>query len=171
MLGNIFGGKGTTSMARKTPTVWVAFSGKGTHAEVEIPERAERTIRLESVGWWAWLEVPTTQSFAYPIYDAQAGYICGFMTVRKERRERGGNYWVAYRRVGGRLRKIYLGRAAKLTQRQLAAIAERFLTLEAPAGATQKEVMPGQSSGASFGREAMMCRVKSSHQVVQVGRL
>ena len=111
------------------------------------------------------------RSFAYPIYDAQVGYIRGFMTVRKEQRARGSDYWVAYRRVGGRLRKIYLGRAAKLTQRQLAAIAERFLTLEAPAGATQKEVMPGQSSGASLGGEAMMRRVKSSHQVVQLGRL
>ena len=158
-------------MERKRPTVWVAFSGNGTHAEVEIPEGAERTIRLESVGWWAWLAVPTTQSFAYPIYDAQAGYICGFMTVRKEQRERGGNYWVAYRRVGGRLRKLYLGRSAELTQRQLAAIAERFLTMEAPTGAPQKEVMPGQSSGASLGGEAMMRRVKSSYHVVQLGRL
>lgn len=158
-------------MARTIPTVWVAFSGTETHADVAIPERTERTIRLESVGWWAWLEMPLTQSFAYPIYDAQAGYICGFMTVRKEQRERGGNYWVAYRRVDGRLRKIYLGRSAELTQRQLAAIAERFLTLEAPAGAAQKEVMPGQSSGASFGGEAMLRRVKSSHQVVQLGRL
>ena len=62
-------------MARQTPTVWVRFSGKVTQAEVELADRAERTIRLESAGWWAWLEVPTTQSFAYPIYDAQAGYI------------------------------------------------------------------------------------------------
>ncbi len=105
------------------------------------------------------------------LYDAQVGYIRGFMTVRKEQRERGSDYWGAYRRVGGRLRKIYLGRSAELTQRQLAAIAERFLTMKARAGAAQKEVMPGQSSGASFGWEAMMRRVKSSHQVVQLGRL
>lgn len=157
-------------MARKTPTIWVAFSEKGTHAEVEIRERAECTIRLESVGWWAWLEEPTTQSFAYPIYDAQAGYICGFMTVRKERRERGSNYWVAYRRVGGRLRKIYLGRAVELTQRRLAATAERFLSQEASVGASQKEVMPGQLSGASFGWEAMMRRVKSRYLMVHLGR-
>lgn len=88
-------------MVRKIPTVWVVFSGTVIQAEVSIPGGAERAIRLESAGWWAWLEVPTTQSFAYPIYDAQAGYICGFMTVRKEQRERGGNYWVAYQRTAG----------------------------------------------------------------------
>ena len=158
-------------MARKTPTVWVASSGGVSQATIEIPDRTERAIRLESAGWWAWLEAPTTRSFAYPIYDAQVGYIRGFMTVRKETRERGSDYWVAYRRVGERLRKIYLGRSVELTQRQLAAIAERFLTMEAPVGEAQKEVMPGQSSGASLGWEAMMRRVKSSHQVVQLGRL
>ncbi len=158
-------------MARKTPTVWVASSGGVSQATIEIPDRTERAIRLESAGWWAWLEAPTTRSFAYPIYDAQVGYIRGFMTVRKETRERGSDYWVAYRRVGERLRKIYLGRSVELTQRQLAAIAERFLTMEAPVGEAQKEVMPGQSSDALFGWEAMMRRVKSNHQVVQLGRL
>ena len=157
-------------MTRKLPTVWVAFSGNVTQTEVELPDGTARAIRLESRGWWVWLESATVRSFAYPIYDAQVGYIRGFMTVRKERRERGSDYWMAYRRVGGRLRKIYLGRSAELTQRQLAAIAERFLTMEAPAGAAQKEVMPGQSSGASFGWEVMLRRVNPSHQVVQLGR-
>jgi hypothetical protein len=75
------------------------------------------------------LEQPTSSSFAYPIYDEQAGYIRGFMTVRKERRVRGGQYWVAYRRGGGRLHKIYLGRAAQLSQERLAQVAERFVVL------------------------------------------
>ena len=158
-------------MARKTPTIWVAFSGGVTQAEVDIPDGTERTARLDTPVWWLWLEAPSTRSFAYPIYDGQVGYIRGFMTVRKEQRQRGSNYWVAYRRVGGRLRKIYLGRSSELTQRQLAVIAERFLTMEASAGEAQKEVMPGQSSGASLGWEAMMRRVKSSHQVVHLGRL
>ena len=158
-------------MARKIPTVWVALSGNVTQTEVEIPDGTERAIRLESTLWWAWLERATVRSFAYPIYDAQVGYIRGFMTVRKEQRERGSDYWMAYRRVGGRLRKIYLGRSAELTQRQLAAIAERFLIMEAPVGVAQKEVMPGQLSGASFGWEAMMRRVISNHQVVHLGRL
>lgn len=157
-------------MARKTPTVWVACSGTVTQAALEIPDGAERTIRLESAAWWDWLESAAARSFAYPLYDRQAGYIRSFMTVRKEQRERGGNYWVAYRRIGPRLHKIYLGRAAELTQRQLAAIAERFLSQEASVGAAQKEVMPGQLSDASFRWEAMMRRVKSRYLVVQLGR-
>ena len=157
-------------MARKIPTVWVAFSGTVTQAEVSIPDGTERAIRLESAGWWAWLEVPTTQSFAYPIYDAQAGYICGFMTVRKEQRERGGNYWVAYRRTAGVVRKIYLGRSAALTQWHLAQSAERFLMMDT-AVQTRKEVMPGQRGDVSLVWEVMLRRVKSRHQVVQLGRL
>jgi len=55
---------------------------------------------------------------------------------------------------------------AQLTQRQLAASADRFLAME---GALQKEVRPGQSSGALLEWEARMRRVKSSHQMVQLG--
>ena len=44
-----------------------------------------------------------------------AGSIAGFMTVRKEGRRRGGWYWTVYRRAGGRLRKVYLGRSAAVT--------------------------------------------------------
>lgn len=153
-------------MARKLPTVWVAFSGTVTQAALEIPDGTERAIRLESALWWAWLESTTARSFAYPIYDRQAGYIRGFMTVRKEKRARGGQYWVAYRRTAGVVRKIYLGRSAQLTQQQLAASADRFLAME---GAQQKEVRPGQSSGALFEWEAIMRRVKSSRQMVELG--
>src|SRR5215210_493942 len=116
-------------MARTTPTVWVASSGSVTQAEVEIPDRTERGIRLDTPGWWTWLEAPTTSSFAYPLYDRQVGYIRGFMTVRKEKRQRGRHYWVSYHRTAGVLRKIYLGRSAQITYQQLNAIAERFLAM------------------------------------------
>jgi hypothetical protein len=135
-------------VAHKTPTVWVMSWGTAAQAEIQLPEQSERGIRLESEAWWAWLELPSTYSFAYPIYDSQAGYIRGFMTVRKERRARGGEYWIAYRRTGGRVRKIYLGRAVQLTQQLLAATAERFLALAAPASTVGKEVRLGHSSGA-----------------------
>ena len=161
-------------MTRKTPTVWVTSWGAASRAEVQLPDQSERGIRLEGEAWWAWLEMPSTRSFAYPIYDIQVGYIRGFMTVRKERRERGQQYWVAYRRTGRQLRKIYLGRAAQLTQQQLATTAERFLAMgEAAArGAMdgQKEVIVGQIGGVSLGREAMMRRVKWDHRTVQLGR-
>ena len=157
-------------MARKTPKVWLLFGGSTTLAEVEIAAQAVRSIRLDSPEWVEWLEQPSTLSFAYPIYDSQMGYIRGWMTVRKERRVRGSHYWVAYRRSGGRLRKIYLGQSGQLTQRQLAVTADRFLTMETPAGERGKEVMPGQVGGASLVWEAMMRRVKSGQQVVHFGR-
>jgi hypothetical protein len=156
-------------MAHKTPTVWVISWGTASQAEVQLPEQSERSIRLESEAWWVWLEMPSTRSFAYPIYDSQVGYIRGFMTVRKERRARGSEYWVAYRRTGRRLRKIYLGRTAVLTQQQLAATAEHFLALAERAVDGGKEVRPGQIGGASLEREAMMRRVKWSHRTVQLG--
>ena len=121
-------------MARKTPRVWVTWRGAASRAEVQLADQSERGIRLESEAWWAWLEMPSTRSFAYPIYDSQVGYIRGFMTVRKERRERGQAYWVAYRRTGRRLRKIYLGASGQVTQQQLAGAAERFLAMEEAAG-------------------------------------
>ena len=45
------------------------------------------------------------------------------MTVRKERRARGGTYWTAYWWVGGRLRKTYLGRSPAVTSARLRAVA------------------------------------------------
>jgi hypothetical protein len=156
-------------MARKTPTVWVASSGTVSQAALELPDGTEHAIRLESALWWAWLERATARSFAYPIYDQQAGYIRGFMTVRKERRARGGQYWVAYRRTAGVVRKIYLGRSAGLTQRHLAQSAERFLAMDT-AAVTRKEVMPGQRGDVLLAWEVMMRRVITRHQVVQFGR-
>ena len=86
-------------------------------------------------------------TFALPLLDAMApaltavaktpaspqklrrlGYIYGFITVRKERRQRGGVYWSGYRRQGRRLRKHYLGRSAELTQARLAQAAALWET-------------------------------------------
>jgi len=87
----------------------------------------EHRIRLDTPAWFAWLEAPATTSFAYPVYDAAHGYIDSFLTVRKERRQRGGTYWTAYRHVGGRLHKVYLGRSATVTNERLSAIAAALL--------------------------------------------
>jgi hypothetical protein len=94
-----------------------------------VPGKTVSSIVLDTLAWMEWLEQPTTRSFAYPIYDEQAGYIRAFMTVRKERRRRGSEYWVAYRRSGKRLSKIYLGQSSHLSQQALAAVAARFLAL------------------------------------------
>ncbi len=106
-------------MKTKTPTVWTAYP-TGRTALDGGPE-------LDSPAWFAWLEEPTTTSFAYPVSDAAHGWIDSFLTVRKERRQRGGSYWTAYRHVGGHLRKVYLGRSATVTDARLRAIAAALL--------------------------------------------
>lgn len=85
------------------------------------PAEGGTPIRLDTPAWIAWLEAPTSTRFAYPVFDAACGYIVGRLTVRKEQAQRGGTYWVAYRRWDGRLRKVYLGRAAAVTQARLEA--------------------------------------------------
>lgn len=84
-------------------------------------------LRLDCPAWFDWLEAATTTSFSYPLCDRRCGYIIGCMTVRKERRQRGGTYWTAYRRQGRRLRKIYLGASQRLTQARLEAVAMTLL--------------------------------------------
>lgn len=111
-------------MGKHTPRVY----------ENWLEDAAEATvmIRLDSPAWFCWLEAPDTTRFAYPLFDPKLGYIVGVMTVRKERRERGGWYWTVYRRASGGMRKQYLGRSAAVTQARLAAIAADLLTKTSP---------------------------------------
>lgn len=86
-----------------------------------------RDLRLDSPAWFAWLNAPGTRSFAYPLFDRRQGWIAGFMTVRKDRRQRGGWYWSVFRRQGSRMRRFYLGGAAQVTAARLAGIAQQLL--------------------------------------------
>jgi LuxR family maltose regulon positive regulatory protein len=86
-----------------------------------------QSLRLDSPAWFAWLEAPTTTRFAYPLLDRQAGYSVGRLTVRRERRGRGGHYWIAYQRHKGHLRKVYLGGSATVTAARLEDIARAVL--------------------------------------------
>ena len=149
-------------MARTTPRVWLVWCGRETRAEVQLPGEGEPAIQLDSAAWQAWLERPTTTSFAYPIYDGRVGYIRGFMTVRKERRRRGSHYWVAYQRVDGRLHKIYLGRSGQIRQSHLAGVAGRFLAMadaqgpvadDEPESWGRKEVIGRMTCGVSLSGE------------------
>jgi hypothetical protein len=85
-------------------------------------------LRLDTPAWFAWLNEPTTHSFAYPLFDPRLGYSVGRLTVRKERRQRGGTYWTAYRRAHGQVHKVYLGRTECLTQARLEAVAATVCT-------------------------------------------
>ena len=95
-------------MRTKTPTV--------SEGAVYAPDLPGGTIRLDTPAWFSWLEAPTTTSFAYPLFD-------GFMTVRKDRRQRGSAYWSVFRRAGGGMRRVYIGRSVAVTGARLQAIA------------------------------------------------
>lgn len=114
-------------MCAKPPTVsLVCLPGLVWQAVVDDPQTVNGRLVVDSPAWFAWLE-ETSSSFTYPVLDAAKGYIAGFMTVRKEGRQRGGQYWVAYRRCQGRLRKRYLGASRTLTQACLDQVAQTFL--------------------------------------------
>ena len=113
-------------MSQKPLTIEVVWAGQGSRIELARPAVLGGSIRLDSAAWFAWLEMPSVGSFAYPIVDTSAGWIAGYMTVRKERRSRGSQYWVAYRRHSGRLRKVYLGRSSQVTSARLAAVAAQW---------------------------------------------
>ncbi len=106
-------------MSAKTPRVWGVY--------VEDPAQPAVRVWLDRPEWFAWLEAETTRRFCYPVFDARVGYVVGFMTVRKERRARGGQYWVAYRRCQGQLRRVYLGASGRLTRTLLEQHAQTFL--------------------------------------------
>lgn len=90
------------------------------------PDGATSSIPLDTPAWFAWLDAPTTTRFSYAFFNRARGYIDGFMTARKERRQRGGAYWSLYRRQGRQLRKIYVGSSSALTRARLDHIAEQF---------------------------------------------
>jgi len=62
--------------------------------------------------WFAWL---ATASLFY--YEAHLG---ASFTAHAEHRQRGGRYWIAYRRYTGRLHRVYLGKLDLLTPERLA---------------------------------------------------
>jgi LuxR family maltose regulon positive regulatory protein len=73
-------------------------------------------IAVASPSWIAWLTDPATYSFSFQ------GPSCRY-TARKEHRSRGGEYWVAYRKQGGKLHKAYLGKAEDVTLARLEDVA------------------------------------------------
>ena len=111
-------------MSEKMPRVWGTYRSSG---YVEDPAHPKDKVPLDTPAWFRWLEAATTRRFTYPVFDARVGYIVGFMTVRKEGRQRGGSYWTVYRRHGGRVRKVYMGCASRVTSARLAEIAQTFV--------------------------------------------
>jgi hypothetical protein len=103
-------------------------------------------LAVGSPAWFAWLADDAARSFSF---RSSAGPY----TARKERRQRGGTYWVAYRTAAGRQRKVYLGRSAELTPERLAEAAATLAARVAEdAGAPPGEDTPaGQESRSADG--------------------
>ena len=75
-------------------------------------ESVDGAITLDTSAWFDWLAQPAHRSF-------DLHHALGNLTVRKERRQRGGEYWVAYHRSGRQVRKVYLGKSPQLTAERL----------------------------------------------------
>jgi LuxR family transcriptional regulator, maltose regulon positive regulatory protein len=67
-----------------------------------------------SARWFTWLQTASTF-----YYEGKQGTF----TARRETKQRGGSYWVAYRQIDGKLRKSYLGKPEALTADRLASAA------------------------------------------------
>jgi LuxR family maltose regulon positive regulatory protein len=74
------------------------------------------TIALDSAEWFSWVADEQHCSFHFRHPE-------GEFTARKERKQRGSAYWVAYRQVQNRLYKRYIGKPDALTAAHLAAVA------------------------------------------------
>ena len=92
---------------------------------------ADTAVSFIEVGSPAWFEaLERLKSFAY---ESEAGHT---FTARREKRRR-GEYWYAFRRRGGKVRKAYLGRPNALTPALLAQKAAEL------AGAVSRSVPDG----------------------------
>jgi LuxR family maltose regulon positive regulatory protein len=90
---------------RRTPVV---VSG------ILYTDDAHNGLTVDSPAWLTWLVTATTF-----YYDAPVG---GF-TVHYEHRQRGGSYWIAYRRRAGILHRTHLGKPDHLTRLRLDEVA------------------------------------------------
>src|SRR5205807_3410739 len=76
-------------------------------------------ITLDTSEWYTWLVTASTFTFRSPF---------GTFTARKERagNKRGGWYWKAYSRRGGKLLSAYIGKLESLTIERLHSVAAQL---------------------------------------------
>lgn len=95
------------NMSRKTPLVADGCLGNLTDSPA---------IRLDTPEWFDWLGKEEHCTFHFE-------HAAGGFTARKEHKQRGQWYWVAYRQVHNKLYKTYLGKSETLTEAHLGAAA------------------------------------------------
>lgn len=94
-------------VSSKTPLV--------AHGTLHEPGQ-DASIAVESPAWAAWLADESHRSFHF-------SHPAGEFTARRERKQRGQTYWVAYRQAHNTLFKQYLGKSEALTQDHMITIA------------------------------------------------
>jgi predicted ATPase/DNA-binding CsgD family transcriptional regulator len=113
---------------------------QGAYALYASPSKTLLTVTPGVQAWFAWLD--SVSSFTFQGQQGQ-------LTARKESRRWGEGYWYAYRRVGERLTKKYLGRTADLTLARLEEAASLLARAEAfplPEAATRVPAVLPESS-------------------------
>lgn len=98
-------------------------------------------VLLDTPDWYRWLDDDEHRSFHFSSRF-------GEFTARKERKQRGSWYWVAYRQVNNRLYKTYLGKSGCLSEANLHAAA-RTLQQQADRQARVDAKVEHRISGAS----------------------
>jgi AAA ATPase domain len=119
------------SVAWHAPTASYQINKQANHGTVATPVNDERAA------WNAWLE--RVSSFAFQSRDG-----C-HLTVLKEQRGHGRAYWTAYRSVGGKLKRKYLGASTRVTLARLEQAAAA-LTASKTATAAAYPLPPKDSS-------------------------
>src|SRR5690349_10092404 len=117
------------SMARSTPVA------QHTALTYQTSEGVSQTIVIGSADWYDWLGDASHRHFAFQ-------GCAGRFTARKERKQRGGWYWTAYRQVAGKLHKAYLGKSEELSVERLEAVAAGLPGRQVPPRPTPRRGMP-----------------------------
>src|SRR5260370_31303743 len=86
---------------------------------VDRREEHESMLTVGTPEWYAWLAQAEAFAFTSP---------SGTFTARKEQagNRRGGWYWKAYRKGGGKLSSAYLGKSERVTIERLRAVATKL---------------------------------------------
>src|SRR6266513_1728049 len=81
-------------------------------------------LRVGTPAWFVWLQTAT-------IFRVRSPF--GTFTMRREQagNQRGDWYWRAYRKRGGKLQRVYVGKAEELTLERLDAVARQLFGQDA----------------------------------------
>lgn len=102
-------------MAVSTPLVLIASGTNFCALELENGN----IVEVGSEQWYEWLE--SNGSFRF-----ESGFAGDdSFTARKHKRE-SGNFWYAYRKVGGQLKNAYVGKSENLSTERMLAIAQKL---------------------------------------------